>query len=438
MTIEILIILALVLANGILAGAEIAVISVRPGRLRERVEAGSKAALAAQSLRANPERFFATVQVGITVVGATAGAFGGATFAGDLATVFARWSLIAPWAEELALAVVVTIVSYLSLVFGELVPKSLALKAAERYSLIVARPLLALSVAMRPLIWFLTASSNLVLRPFKDQTSFVEARLSADELVELMTEATQAGTVNAQAGEIAARALALPDLVASDVMVPRTSVVSLRRDASRDELRRVMLEHTHSRFPVVAGDLDHVVGYLSIKDVLAMAWDEALFVLEDLIRPAFYVPMGKNAVELLTEMRTRRVPFCVVVDEHGGLAGIITLEDVLEELVGEIFSEHARNQPELIHRDADGLVTVRGTAPIREINRELGVELPEGDWVTVAGLCLALARQIPAVGDVLVTEDGVKLEIIDASPRRVRSVRLHLPPGALARLGSRG
>lgn len=427
MAFEIAIIFALVLANGVLAGAEIALISVRPGRLRELVEGGSASARAAQQLRAAPERFFATVQVGITVVGATAGAFGGSSFAADLAEVLARWEPIAPWAHELALTLVVTLISFLSLVLGELVPKSLALKAAERYVLIIARPLSLLSTVMRPLIWLLTAASNLVLRPFKDRTSFVEARISREELVELMSDATNAGTLNAQAGAIATRALELPELVASDVMVPRTSVVSLRRDASRDELRRLMLEHTHSRFPVVEADLDHVVGYISIKDVLAMAWEEQLFVLEDLLRPAFFVPPNKGAVELLTEMRSRRVPFCVVVDEHGGMAGIVTLEDLLEELVGEMFSEHARQAPELYRHEADGSIMVSGAAPIRELNREIGLRLPEADWVTIAGLCLALFKRIPSAGDRVVTEGGVELEVVEATPRGVRLVRLRAP-----------
>lgn len=430
MAFEILIIVALVLANGVFAGAEIALISLRPGRIKELVEGGSGAARAASALRARPERFFATVQVGITVVGATAGAFGGASFAEDLALVLARWSLIEPWAEELSLALVVTLISYLSLVLGELVPKSLALKAAEPYALLVARPLLALSMAMRPLVWFLTLSSNAVLRPFKDRTSFAESRLSTEELVELMSQATDAGTLNPQAGAIAARALELPELVASDVMVPRTSVISLRRGATRDELRRMLLEHTHSRFPVVDGTLDHVVGYVSTKDVLNIAWDEALFVLEDLIRPAFFVPINKSAVELLNEMRARRIPFMVVVNEHGGMEGIVTLEDVLEELVGEMFSEHAGQEAELFHREPDGSVTVRAGTSIRDLNRELKLSLPEGQWVTIGGLCLALAKRIPAAGDRLEVGDGLVLEVLEASPRRVRAVRLHFPiPG---------
>jgi putative hemolysin len=421
---ELAVILCLVLANGVLAGAEIALISVRPGRLRELATEGSRGAVAALALREKPERFFATVQVGITVVSATAGAFGGATLATDLEQLLSKVGWLAPWAGQLSLGIVVGVVSYLSLVLGELVPKSLALKSAESYALVVAQPLRWVASVFRPIIWFLTASSNVVLLPFRDRTSFTEARLSTEELRELLEEATTAGSVDRRVSEIAARALQLPSLVAADVMVPRPEVISLRRGATPAEVRRTLLEHTHSRFPVVEGGLDHVVGYISSKDVLAMAWEESLFVLEDLLRPVSFVPLQKKAVELLGEMRRQRVPFCVVVDEHGSMAGIVTLEDVLEELVGEIFSEHAPKVPELFAREADGSITVAGQAPLRELNRELGLKLPEGEWLTIAGLCLSLANRIPAIGDRLVVPGGPTLEIVDASARRVRTVRI--------------
>jgi putative hemolysin len=281
-------------------------------------------------------------------------------------------------------------------------------------------------------VWFLTASSNALLRPFRDRTSFIEARLSPDELLELVDEAARAGTVHPHAGDIAARALRLPSLTASDVMIPRPRVVALRRDATREELRRLMLEYTHSRFPVVEGDLDHVVGYVTVKDVLAMAWEESLFVLGDLVRPAFFVPAGKGAMELLTDMRTRRAPFAVVADERGGMAGIVTLEDLLEELVGEIFSEHVRQVPELFHREPDGSVTVLGSVAVRDVNRELALALPVGEWTSLAGLCLSLARRIPGRGERLSVPGGVVLEVVDASARRVRAVRIHPAPAVAA------
>jgi putative hemolysin len=425
---EILIILALVLVNGVLAGAEIAVVALRKTRIRELVEAGSGAARVVEGLREQPERLFATVQIGITVVGVTAGAFGGAAFAEDVAPYVARVPWLAPHAEEIAIALVVSLVSYLSLVLGELVPKSLALKASEPYALLIARPLTWLSNAARPLVWFLTLSSNAVLKLFGDRTSFMEGRISSEELQEMVDEATRAGTVHPDAAEIASRALEFQDLVAADVMVPRNQVVALRRDAPPDEVRRLLLEKSHSRLPVYEDDLDHVVGYIHLKDVLAMAWEEKLFVLEDLLRPAHFVPDSKKAVDLLAEMRGQRIPLVMVVDERGGLAGIVTLEDLVEEVVGEIFSEHVHHAPERFHREADGSVVVLGHIPVREVNRELGFELPDdGEWTTIAGLCLALARRIPRVGERLETPNGYVLEVVDASPRRVRAVRVRPP-----------
>jgi putative hemolysin len=304
----------------------------------------------------------------------------------------------------------------------------LALRSAERFALLISRPLLALSVLARPIVWFLTASSNVVLKPFGDRTTFTEARHSADELQQLVDEATKAGTLHPRAGEIASRALELAELTVAEVMVPRQQVVLLPRHAQPDELHRILLEHTHSRMPVYDGRPDNVVGYVSVKDLLALAWEHKLIVLEDVMRPGFFVPETKRAVDLLHEMRERRLPFAIVVDEQGGLNGIVTIEDLLEELVGDIFSEHARTTPRLIQRDADGSVLVDGSLPVRELNRALNLELPEeGEWNTIAGLCLSLAGRIPAKGEQLTIEGGLVLEVVDASPRRIRTVRIRLP-----------
>ena len=204
----------------------------------------------------------ATVQIGITVVGATAGAFGGASFAKHLAPLLAGVPWLQAYAEQVALAIVVGVISFLSLVLGELVPKSLALRSAEGYALIIARPMVWLSRAARPLVWFLTASSNVVLRIFGDRTNFTETRHSPEELQQIVDEAASAGTVHRTAGDIAARAMDFPDLTARHVMVPRARVVGLMRDASREELRRVVLEegphpHAGARGPGPGGGVRH-------------------------------------------------------------------------------------------------------------------------------------------------------------------------------------
>ena len=415
----------LVLANGIFAGAEIALLSVRKTRLQELIDRGSHAAQAVLALRDNPERFLATVQIGITVVSATAAAFGGASIAQRLAGVLTGLGVSAAGAEELAFALVVGLVSFLSLVVGELVPKSLALRYAERYALLISRPLRGLARLMKPIVWFLTFSSNLVLRFFGDKTSFTESRLSAEELQQLVEEAAKSGSVDPRTGDIASRAFEMAALTASDVMVPRSRVVSVPRHAPPEEIQRVLLEEGHSRMPVYEGMPDHVVGYVIAKDLLGVALEKSLVVLEDVMRPAFYVPESTRVLDLLRQMQTRRTPMAIVVDEQGGMVGLVTMEDLLEELVGEIFSEHAEPS-ELFHREPAGTVLVDAEASIRDLNRALEMELPEGDtFSTVGGLCMAQAGAIPAPQTRLTLPDGTVLEVVEATPWRVKRVRIH-------------
>lgn len=425
---ELVIILALIGANAVFAAAEIAIVAVRRTRLAKLVEDGRRSARAVQRLRDQPERFLATVQVGITVVSATAAAFGGASLAVRLEPGVASIGPIAPWSGQIALGLVVALVSFLSIVLGELVPKSVAMRSPEPIALAAGRPLLALSGFARPFVWLLTGASNVILRPFGDRTNFTESRLSPEELEQLVEEAGKTGELDEATAEIATRALAFRDLHASDVMVPRNRIVALPVDASQDELRRVLLEEGRSRMPVYQDTLDGVVGYVVAKDFAAMAWEKELIVLADLLRPVLFVPETAPAVKVLREMQARRTQLAVAVDEHGGVAGLITLEDLVEELVGEVFSEWEQPEP-LVRKEPSGAAVVRGDTPIRDVNRELSIDLPEGaDYTTIAGLCIALAGAVPERGTRLDAGGGITLEIEDASPRLVRYVRIRVAP----------
>lgn len=431
---ELIVIMALVVSSGIFAGAEIAVVALRKTRLTELADEGHKSARVLLLLREEPERFLATVQVGITVIGATAAAFGGATIGQKLTPLIESTGWFSEHADDVALGIVVVAVSYLSIVIGELVPKSLALRAAERYALLIARPLYALSWLARPVVWLFSKSANLLLRPFGDTTTFTETRHSAEELQQIVEEATKAGTIHPEAGEIVSRALELPELRARDVMVPRQDVVMIEMSASQAEIRRIVREHSYSRIPIYEERRDNVIGYVSVKDVLGSALEQKPINLSEIMRPPFFVPDVKRAVELLREMRNRRMPFTIVVDEQGGIAGIVTLEDLVEELVGDIFSEHSQPAPLLIRQETGGSVVVSGAAPIRDVNRSLGLDLPEeGDFTTVGGLCLSLAGRVPTAGERLSLSNGVTLEVIDVSPRRVRAVRIRPPEQEPAR-----
>jgi putative hemolysin len=429
--VELLLLLALVILGGVLAGAEMALVTARRGRLEEAAEAGSARARAALQLRKNPERFLATVQVGITLVGAIAGAYGGRSLAAQLEPVLERLGA-GDSAGELAFVLVVALVTYLSVVFGELVPKSLALRYADRYALAVARPMLVLGWLGRPLIWLLAASSNLVLRVFHDRTNFVEGRLTREDLEHLVEEASTAGSIDVSTGRLVARALDFSQLRLADVMVPRRFVQSVPEDADDATLRAAMLGRGHRRVPVHRGSIDQITGYVLREDVLACLWEGRPLDIVALRREPFFLPETLPADRALRELQDRRLHLAIVVEERGGTAGLITLEDLVEELVGEIFHEHDAMPAHPIVREGPGTARVLGSATLRDVWHELKIDLPErGGARTVGGLAVALAgERVPAVGERFPVGAGVELEIVEASPRRVRVVRLHHARGA--------
>jgi putative hemolysin len=428
--VELAVILGLVLANALFAGAEIALVTVRTTRLEELADQGVGAARAALALKQQPERLLATIQVGITVIGSTAAAVGGASVAARLAPVIASVPWLREQAEEVALGSVIALVSYLSIVLGELVPKSIALRSAETYALLVARPVLALSSLVRPIVNFLTWSSNLVLKPLGDRTTFVETRYSAEEIQQLVEDARKSGSLNPQAAELASRALVFPELTAAEAMVPRHEVVMLPLSAPMDEIRRIIISRPHTRLPVFDEGPDDIVGYVNIKDLATRMWEHGEIELRDVMRPPHFVPTSMLAADLLTEMRKLRVPIAIVIEEQGGLAGVITIEDLIEELVGTIVSEHGQDVPAYV-KDRDGSWLISGSSPIRDLNRELSLGLPEeGDWNTLAGLFIHRTGHIPKAGEKAKLPDGTVLEVVEASPRRIRSLRVWPPEPA--------
>lgn len=423
---ELLLILGLVAASGVLAGAEMAVVTARRGRLEQAAEEGSTRARAALLLRRNPERFLATVQVGITLVSAIAGAYGGATLAHQME----------PWlrdlgcgdlAAELAFGIVVALVTYLSVVFGELVPKSLALRFADRYALAIARPMIVLGWIGRPIVWLLSTSSNLVLRLFGDRTNFVEGKLTREDLEHLVAEASTGGGIDEHTGHLVARALEFNQLRVADVMVPRRFVQAIAIDDDVTKLRAAMLDRGHRRVPVYRDSVDHVVGYVLREDVLARLWNQQPLHVPELVREPFFVPDTMAADRALRELQQRRLHLAIVVEEHGGTAGLVTLEDLVEELVGEIFHEHDIAPPRPIQREAAGVHRVLGSVTPRELWRELQLELPgesEGGR-TLSGILVTMAGdRVPTVGERFRLAPTCEAEVVEASPRRVRVLRL--------------
>ena len=425
---ELITILALILVNGVLAGSEIAIVSLRHTRLQQLVEANRVGAKTVSALRAEPERFFATVQIGITFVTTTAAAFGGARMAKQFEPLLRPLPLIGRDAEGVALSLVVVLVSFLSLVLGELVPKSLALRHGERYALVVAKPIALLSRIAKPIVWLLTAISNVILRPFSDRTNFTEARISKEELEQIVDEAAKAGAIHQHASELATRALDFDRLTLADVMLPRARVDALPLRATMDQIRRFLLEERRSRIPVYDRAQDDIVGYVSAKDIVSLAWDGGPVVLADLLRNVKFFPETVSAIEVLRYMQRESQRIVIALDEHGVVSGMVTFEDLVEELVGDIFSEHEEGIPPMT-REPDGSAVVRGDTPIRDVNRELGIALDEPEGVTtVAGLSTALAGGgIPNRNARLAARDGSVLIVLEASSQVVKRVRI-VPP----------
>jgi putative hemolysin len=421
MWLEVLLIIFLVLLNGLFAGAEIATVTLRKTRIEQLLLEGRRGAKAIAELRAQPERFLATVQIGITLVGAAAAAYGGDTFAEHLTPLLSP--TLGDYAHEVALILIIITIAYLSLVLGELVPKSLALRTAERYALLVASPLLTLAKLARPLVWVLTKSSNAVLKVFGDSTSFTEARISPDELKAMLEDAGEEGALHPRIGEIASRAMDFGELRAVDVMVPRSRIHAISEDASVEDLRRFVIYVAHSRIPLFSGAIDRVTGYVSVRDAFTNL--DGHTKISALLRPITFVPESMRAVDILHTLQSRGAEIAIVADEHGGTAGLLTREDLAEELFGEATAVETVRREELIHQELDGSHVVVGSASVREVNRVLDLELPESDdWTTVAGLCVALAGHIPTKGTRVRVPNGPLIEILDASPRRVRAVRL--------------
>lgn len=413
------------LANGVFAGAEIAILSVRRSRLSELVAQGSTRAVAVTALRDQPERFLATVQIGITVIGAAAAAFGGASVGKALAVVFERAGF-GKYSAEAGIGVVVFAVSFLSLVLGELVPKSLGLRYAEPYALFMSKPLGWLAQLTRPLVWVLTLTSNVFLRLFGDQTSFTEARLSREELLLLVREATSQGTLDADAGEIAARAFDFSQLTARDVMVPRSRARFIDVAASEADVRRVLTTERHQRYPVYEDTVDNVTGYVRTADLAARIIGGEPFNLRAVVRKPCFVPNSMRAVDVLRELQSKRMHLSLVVDEVGSVIGLLTVEDLVEELVGDILAEHDRGS--MVEVDQHGGTLFGGETPLREINRKLGLSLPEDEtFTTIGGLCISEAGRIPEPGTEVLLH-GAVVRIIEATPRRIQRVSLQRSP----------
>jgi putative hemolysin len=421
--VEALVVVLLILINGFFAMSEIAVVSARKTRLRQWAEEGKAKARAALELANNPNQFLATIQIGITLVGILAGAFGGATIANKFSVVLNDIPWLAPYSHPLSLALVVLIITYLSLIVGELGPKRLALNNPERLAMAIAGPMQVLSRAAYPAVHLLGLSTDYLLQALGMKSS-TEPPVTEEEIRALIEQGTQAGMFEEAEQEMVERVFRLGDRRVSAVMTPRTEIVWLDREASAQEIRQTITESAHSCFLVADGSLDNVLGVVHAKDLLAHILGEQVVDLGATLQQPLYVPESMRALKVLELFKQSGTHIALVIDEYGGIQGLVTPNDILEAIVGDLPVAGEQLEPLAVQRE-DGSWLLDGMLPVDEFKDlfDLG-ELPgedQGIYQTLAGFVIMQLGRIPVVADHFEWE-GFKIEVIDMDGNRVDKV----------------
>jgi putative hemolysin len=364
-TSEIIIIFLLILVNGIFALSEMAIVSARKTRLQQKAQIGDKGAQAALALAQEPNRFLSTVQIGITLIGILTGAFGGATLAEEISAALTRIPWLAPYSEAIGVAIVVLVITFLSLVLGELVPKRLALNNAERFASLLAPTMSALSRLTRPAVQLLSISTDIVLRIMRAKPSG-EPTVTEEEVRQMIYEGTRTGVFEAVEQEIVERVFRLGDRKVSTMMTYRTDVVWLEIDDPIDANLDKIVRSAHSRYPVRQGDMDTILGIIRVKDLYACIRTGETPNLRSLLKQALFIPEAMTALEVLEKFRQQKEHMALVIDEFGGVTGLVGLGDVLQAIVGDITTVGEEVEPQIVRRE-DGSLLLDGMLSIDEL-----------------------------------------------------------------------
>ena len=432
--VDLAVVVILILIGGFFAASEIALITVKRHRLTQLADDGSRSAQTAQRLVEDPSRFLATIQIAITFLGFLAGAVGAVAFSDALADVIRLIpiGLIANAADTIAFVVVTLVIALASIVVGELVPKTLALNFPERLALGVAAPISFIQGLLRPIVWFVTRISAVLVRLLGGKEKPQGGYLSTEELKLLVETGSEQGGIEEEEKEMIHGVIELGDKVVHEVMVPRIGIRAINVDDSLDEVLEMIVRAGHSRLPVFEESLDNIVGILYAKDLLPYlkgnGRSNGTIDIRSLVRPPVYVPESKPVDDLLHEMQVQKRHIAIVVDEYGGTAGLVTLEDVVEEIVGEIQDEYDTEEPMLeeVSTDEelawrlDGRVSMDDLRDLFDLSDD--DEPDEEAYDTVGGFVVHRVGRIPLPGAEVPFRDGVRIMVETAEPRRVAKV----------------
>jgi putative hemolysin len=422
-TFEIIFIVILLITNGVFSMSEMAVVSARKARLQKRANDGEKGARAALELANNPGSFLPSVQIGITLVGILAGAFGGATIAEKLAPPLKRFPAIEPYADNISFGLVVLVITYFSLIVGELIPKRLALHSPEKIASAVAAPMRRLSALTSPLVRLLKGSTNGLLRLFGLRESS-EPPITEDEIKVLIEQGIRAGVFEEAERDLIERTFHLGDRAVGELMVPRPDVVFLDLDDPPEVIKEVVSGNRLSRYPVIQGAADNVVGVVRAKDLLAREFTNQPFDLKAAMVPALYFPDTMPAFKAIEMFKSSRRHMAMVIDEHGGVEGLVTVNDILDALVGDIPSMDEQEEQAVVRRE-DGSFLLDGALSVERLKQTLQLkQLPgeeDGGFQTLGGFLMMQLGRLPAVAD-HVEVGGWRFEVMDMDRRRVDKV----------------
>lgn len=417
---EIFIIVFLILLNGIFSMSEMAVISARKSNLQTDANKGSKAAKTALRLSSDPDKFLSAVQIGITLIGILTGIFSGKTIADSFAAILVRAGMASGLAWALAQGLIVILVTYLSIVFGELVPKRIALSASERVAKIVAGPMKVISVIASPFVWVLAKSTSFIINLLGVKSQ--ESKVTEEEIKSIIQEGTDEGEVSPVEQDIVERVFALGDLKVNTIMTLRGDIVWLDKDMDEAEIRRTIEENLFEAYPVTDGDLDHVIGVLSLKDFVLNVGKSG-FNLESMIHEPVYFHETMSVYAVLEQMKKKKISRALVCDEYGFCSGIITLKDIMEALVGIVNDDHQK-EPDIIARhDNDGWF-VDGQCSLYDFRMYFDIDDNETDsaeYTTVGGLILDELQHVPVSGEKATWKD-FSFEVVDMDGARIDKV----------------
>ncbi|RZU33117.1 hemolysin family protein [Blastococcus saxobsidens] len=422
---NIVMVIAFVLVGGVFAGAEIALVSLRESQVRAMGEQGGRRGLAVQKLLKDPNQFLAAVQVGVTLAGFFSAAFGASTLSAPLADWMQTRGLSEGLSGTLALVLVTIAISYVSLVVGELTPKRLALQRAEGFALLVAAPLNAIAKLSRPVIWLLSKSTNGLVRLVGADPKASGEAISQEELRDLVAAHESLSSDERRLIDEVFRA---GEREVREVMTPRTEVQFLDASMTASRAAKLVAESNWSRFPVAGRDQDDVLGFVHVRDLFLPNHPAGrAATVGDLAREVKRLPGTAGVLTVLSEMRRENQHLAIVVDEYGGTDGIVTLEDLIEEVIGEIYDEYDEEVEPDAKQSPDAPREVDGLLNLDDFTEATGLQLPEGPYETAAGFVLAELGRLPEVGDAVEVE-GRRLEVLELDGRRIARLRVSPPP----------